>query len=982
MTSIIQWMLDAQKMQERIRRLMYGSEKNKHVIHSQLMNEFDKFVAKERESLDSVYERLSTLVNVMDRNDVCPLKVSINTKFLNSLQPEWSKYVTLTRQNKDLSDVEYDLLYDTLLQFEPHVHVSKAKRVVKNHDPLAIIAYSSQSHASPSYSHSPQPYYVTHPSSVVDYEEDYQRELQGDAQEDKLTTSMMETNRNQAANAGNGPVQQNDESNQIVQRVPQTESNMLLAMKDEAGGTLNEEENDFMLDNAYGDETLEELTVDLAKKAFKARENSYLEDIVDLEEKLSSHGRIVYKIVGLGYQNPERLKKAIAAQPKIYDGERLQSTKLIIDSPDSEETLEDAEQTYFSTLSTFNVSSESSKEILDLPTPKMPNESKLVKQFDKMDKAILTLRSDIDDTILENQRRIYIDDESFNSVRRPESKDTKSKKRVLKNTNDKSMSTNVLKFSSCVSVCSNKRETMNSTVCQSNANVLKAKTTNVVNDGLNIVCVSCGKDVFMPSHKKCVAHYALTIDSRVKRALFTSLIAAKSRNLRATSLVVKSSGCSKHMTGNLQLLRNFVEKFIGTIRFGNDHFAAITGYGDYVQGNLTICHVYYVEGLGHNLFSVGQFCDGDLEVAFRSNTCYVWNLEGEDLLTSSGDSNLYTIFISKLVTSSPVCLMSKATSTKSWKWHQRLSHQNFACEQGKRKKASFPPKLVQSTESKLELIHMDLCGPMRVANKAPNMIINFITQIQRSLKAQVLKVRHDNGIEFKNEKLLMFYAKLGITHNTSTVRTPQQNSVVERRNHTLVEAARTMLIFLKTPEFLWAEAIATACFTQNHSLVHTRYNKTHYELIKGKKSNVQYFHVLGYLCYPTNNRDDLGKMKPKAYIGIFIGSSESSRGFRIYNRQTKMIMETIHVKFDELTAMASECNNSGPGFNCSNFQDSLEDSQYVPSKEDLYNLFGPLYEEYYAMRTLEVPNDSDANTLDNEDTPSSYSNVVEENKAP
>ncbi|GJV53382.1 retrovirus-related pol polyprotein from transposon TNT 1-94 [Tanacetum coccineum] len=182
---------------------------------------------------------------------------------------------------------------------------------------------------------------------------------------------------------------------------------------------------------------------------------------------------------------------------------------------------------------------------------------------------------------------------------------------------------------------------------------------------------------------------------------------------------------------------------MGTVRFGNDHFISITGYGDYVQRNLTICHVYYVEGLGHNLFLVGQFCDGDLEVAFHFNTCYVRNLEGEDLLTGSRDSNLYTISISELAASSPVCLMSKATSTKSWLWQRRLSHLNFgtinhlmkknlvdglpkfkydkdhlclAREQGKSKKASFPPKLVPSINSKLELIHMDLCGPMRVAS--------------------------------------------------------------------------------------------------------------------------------------------------------------------------------------------------------------------------------------------------------------------------
>ncbi|GJT54226.1 hypothetical protein Tco_0989280 [Tanacetum coccineum] len=109
---------------------------------------------------------------------------------------------------------------------------------------------------------------------------------------------------------------------------------------------------------------------------------------------------------------------------------------------------------------------------------------------------------------------------------------------------------------------------------------------------------------------------------------------------------------------------------MGTVYFGNDHFAAIIGYGEYVQGNLMICHVYYVEGLGHNLFLVGKFCDGDLEVAFRSNTCFVQNLEREDLLTGSCDSNLYTISIYDMPTSSPVCLISKATSAKSWLWHQ------------------------------------------------------------------------------------------------------------------------------------------------------------------------------------------------------------------------------------------------------------------------------------------------------------------------
>ncbi|GJX99397.1 retrovirus-related pol polyprotein from transposon TNT 1-94 [Tanacetum coccineum] len=502
-------------------------------------------------------------------------------------------------------------------------------------------------------------------------------------------------------------------------------------------------------------------------------------------------------------------------------------------------------------------------------------------------------------------------------------------------------------------------------------------------------------------------------------------------------LWVVDSGCSKHMTGDRSLLRNFIEKFMGTIHFGNDNFAAITGYGDYIHGNITIYHVYYVEGLGHNLFSVGQFCDRDLEVAFRSNTCYVRNLEGDDLLTGGCDSNLYTISISDMAASSPICLMSKATSTKSWLWHRRLSHLNFgtindltkldlvdglpkfkygkdhlcsACERGKSKKASHPPKLIPSDYSKLELLHMDLCGPMRVASvngkkyilvivddfsrftwvyflrskdETPEIIKKFIAQAQLNYKAKVCKIRTDNGTEFKNATLKAYYEKLGIMQQFSIARTPQQNGVVERRNRTLVEAARTMLIFSRLPEFLWAEAVATACFTQNRSIINTRHNKTPYELLRGRKPNVEYFHVFGSLCYPTNDRDDLGKMKPKADIGVFIGYSETSRGFRIYNRRTKRIMETIHVKFDELTAIASEHDCLEPELQRFNNQNSSDDLMNTPSKEDLDNLFGPMFEDYFEQKSSDTTINSAAQpTHDQEDSPSTSSIIVDTHEAP
>ncbi|GJR38696.1 retrovirus-related pol polyprotein from transposon TNT 1-94 [Tanacetum coccineum] len=188
------------------------------------------------------------------------------------------------------------------------------------------------------------------------------------------------------------------------------------------------------------------------------------------------------------------------------------------------------------------------------------------------------------------------------------------------------------------------------------------------------------------------------------------------------------SGCSKHMTGHCDKLINFVSKFIRTVRFDNNHFAAIKGYKDLQMGNTLISCVYYVEGIGHNLFSVGQYCDSNLEVAFRKHTCFVRNLEGIDLLSGSRGSNLYTISIADMMKSSPICLLSKASKTKSGLWHRRLSHLNFgtinklskqgivkglpklkytkdhlhsACQMGKRKKESYLHKPELSTNEKL-----------------------------------------------------------------------------------------------------------------------------------------------------------------------------------------------------------------------------------------------------------------------------------------
>nr|GEY81296.1 hypothetical protein [Tanacetum cinerariifolium] len=408
-------------------------------------------------------------------------------------------------------------------------------------------------------------------------------------------------------------------------------------------------------------------------------------------------------------------------------------------------------------------------------------------------------------------------------------------------------------------------------------------------------------------------------------------------------------------------------KFLGTVRFGNDHIAAILRYGDLKWGNITITRVYFVEGLGHNLFSVGQFYDANLEVAFRRNTCFIRDLNA-----------------------SPICLMAHATPNKSWLWHQRLSHLNFdtindlskndlvsglpkfkyakehlcsSYEQGKSKRASHPPKLVPNSKQRLHLLHMDLCGPMRVAS-INEVIKNFLKKISVRLQAHVIIVRTDNGTEFKNYVLKEYFDSVGITHETFAAKTPQQNGVVERRNYTLVEAARTMLIFSHALLFLWAEAIATACYTQNHSIIHRCFNKTPYELIQGKKPNISYLHVFRALCYPKNDREDIDKLGAKGNIGFFIGYSPNSVAYRVYNWRTKKIMETMNVTFDELSAMAFEQNSSRPGLQSmtSGKISSELELTYAPStitpqrpsERDMNILFEPLHNEYLGGQPAEA----------------------------
>nr|GEX17455.1 hypothetical protein [Tanacetum cinerariifolium] len=367
------------------------------------------------------------------------------------------------------------------------------------------------------------------------------------------------------------------------------------------------------------------------------------------------------------------------------------------------------------------------------------------------------------------------------SVSRPRLKSNQMKDRVMLN-NSQGKKQEVEAHRMNVKFSNNKTFV---TACNDNLN---AKTSNV-----NFVCVTCRKCVLKDNHdKSTVASESTNQKPRhTTRKLYEHVsktcscwypkLTPLGYKWKPKSQIGNVNPNVSNPLGNASRIANILEPM--TPR--NDQIAPILGYRDLVQGTVTIKKVYYVEGLNHNLFSVGQFCDADLKVAFRKSTFYIRDLKGNDLLT---------------------------------------------------------------------------------------------------------------GMEFLNKTLHAYFASEGIQHQTSVARTPEQNGVVERRNRTLVEAARTMLSAAKVPMYFWAEAIATSCFTQNRSLVIPRHEKTPYHIINNRKPD----------------GENLDKIKKKGDACIFVGYFSQSRDYSVFNKRTRVIIETIHVNFDELPQIMSDYVSSDP----------------------------------------------------------------------
>nr|GEU28816.1 retrovirus-related Pol polyprotein from transposon TNT 1-94 [Tanacetum cinerariifolium] len=861
---------NACEMWKAIERLKQGDSINVQDLETNLFWEFGKFTSQDGETLESYYSRFYKMMNELIKNQ-CNV-----TNHQNSS----------TRSQKAATR-------------------NRGKAIVN----------------------SPQPIYDQEPS-MVDEDDETSKDKEIDKLMDLISLSFKKiykpTNNNlrtssntSRANQDNSPrinrnvghVARECQKPKMVKDAAYHREKMLLCKQEEAGIQLNAEQADWRDDT--DDDELEDQELE-AHYMYMAQIQEVSPDAADSGpifddeplQKVSNDDH--YNVFAIERAHPEQSKSVHDtypieqdAQNVIIDSSDMSYDREEIDQNDDDNDLANERELLASLIEKLKCEIDENKnrnKILETSNKvlieKLKGEIEDFKNKNKSLESSNNFFKEANNRLSETNNLLYADYKKSKaelarrvilttSVRKPQLKSNPQGDRVMHN-NSQGKKQEVEDQRRSVKFSKNKTSV---TACNDSLN---AKTLSVKS-----VCATCDTCVLNVKHDLCV----LQSVTKPFKKIVASESNKKPRNItrklyeRLVEIVlfIVDSGCSKHMTGNLKLLINFVQKFLGTVKFGNDQIAPILGYGDLVQGAITIKRVYSVKGLNHNLFSVGQFCDADLEVAFRKSTCYIRDLKGNDLLTGSCGTDLYSITLQDTNSPNLICLMAKASSSQAWLWHRRLSHLNFDTINLLLKndivvglpKLKFVKDHLCSSSSingkRYVLVIVDDYSRytwthfLRSKDETPEVLIDFLRLVQRGLQDQVRVVQTDKGTKILNQTLHAYFAAEGINHQTSVARTPEQNGVVERRNRTLVEAARTMLSAAKVPLFFRAESIATACFTQNRSLVIPRHEKTPYHIIDDRKPSVKFFHIFGSLCYIVRDGENLDKMKEKGDECIFMG---------------------------------------------------------------------------------------------------------------
>ena len=397
-----------------------------------------------------------------------------------------------------------------------------------------------------------------------------------------------------------------------------------------------------------------------------------------------------------------------------------------------------------------------------------------------------------------------------------------------------------------------------------------------------------------------------------------------------------------------------------SIIFGDGNQGKVKGLGKIAISNEhSISNVFLVESLGYNLLSVSQLCNMGYNCLFTNVDVSVFR-RSDGSLAFKGvlDGKLYLVDFAKEEAGLDACLIAK--TSMGWLWHRRLAHVGMknlhkllkgehvigltnvhfekdrpcaACQAGKQVGGAHHSKNVMTTSRPLELLHMDLFGPvayLSIGGSKYGLVIvddfsrftwvfflqdksetqgtlkRFLRRAQNEFELKVKKIRSDNGSEFKNLQVEEFLEEEGIKHEFSAPYTPQQNGVVERKNRTLIDMARTMLGEFKTPERFWSEAVNTACHAINRVYLHRLLKKTSYELLTGNKPNVSYFRVFGSKCYILVKKGRNSKFAPKAVEGFLLGYDSNTKAYRVFNKSSGLVEVSSDVVFDETNGSPRE----------------------------------------------------------------------------
>nr|GEU53087.1 retrovirus-related Pol polyprotein from transposon TNT 1-94 [Tanacetum cinerariifolium] len=861
--TLINHYTDAQDIWDNVKMLLEGSELTKEDQESQLYDEFEHFRQNKGEAIHDYYVRFAKLINDMWNIKMIMSRMQLNSKFVNNMLPEWGRFVTVMKLNRGLRDSNYDQLYTYLKQNEAHANENKMmldRFTQHTVDPLALMFNVSRQQVDktevketmqgaqvqlvmrgaqirvgdvnsgqarqikcyncndPVYGEAGPPYDSDILSEVHDYD-NYQdaicklhevHEMHDNVQPncvvdsdaeytsdsnmisyDQAHTKVVDASLTAELAIYKEPVElyERRAKFELTEREQKIEEQLRIVITDRniKEESLKKEPHSVKMQLKstinHNKSMVEEVTS--LKKNFQQKENKYLEEFLDMkalkekvEDKLFKQDQslqIVHMLckpksyydeqrnVDIGYKNLLCLTRAKKVWPALNNGHEILK---------------------FHYVSAIVHNSEDTLEIAKITRQKM-NEKMKTPMWTEQN---INIRPP--DYLKENNNReVHLDylkhlQESVATLREIVEKDK------VEGPLDRSLA-------SCCLYTKHSQELLELVIVtfpkDFNKQHKKHASTPLTRKKQITPRSNTKKNKILPAkrvNKKKVEAHPRTNNSSLKTMNRVDSSISSKRIVVQIVLWYLDSGCSKPMTGDRSWLRNFVKKFIGTVRFENGRFGAIMGYRDYVIGDSVIFRAYYVEGLGHNLFSVRKFCDSNLEVVFVS-------------------------------------------------------------------------------------------------------------------------------------------------------RTPQQNDVVKIRNRTLMEAARTMLIFSKALMFLWAEAVATACYTQNRSLNHTSHNKTVYELVHDKKPDLIFLQVIGALRYPTNDNENLEKLQPTVDIGIFVGYAPSRKGYRIYNKGTRRPAPLFLIPGQISSGIVPNPVPAAPNV--------------PPTDKELEILFQPMFNEYLESSRVERP---------------------------